>query len=356
VTAFSDKIEIRHLINSGDYFDAYRATDISLDRPVFLKVAKASNKSVAPMVVEAHVRTWQALARLRVDGMPAILDIGSNHGRRYLVTEWITGVSLRALVDAGPAVFTQPAELLVTILKQGLAILADLHGQGFVHGDIGPGNILIGTRSGNLKVHMVDPFPAEDLRDPADPNSRLIFGTPSFMAPEIRGGGPASIQADLFALGKVIAEAAHRLNTGTPVLVETLIAERPKDRPASAEQALLALASAFAPRTEPDKFRAPGGDARPSDRAARAGWEARTGAGRPANAPVPLPRASAATPSNTWSEASTVVSAIDAPRSDWTEASVAVSVPVPPASEAPAVPADFSIMAPSSNRRCGAAV
>src|SRR5215471_6619062 len=91
LTRFSDRIDIVRQIHSGDYFDAYKAVDTSLDRPAFLKVARVLSAPPGPATIEAHVRLWRELARIRVDGMPMILDIGRQDDRPFLLTEWIIG-------------------------------------------------------------------------------------------------------------------------------------------------------------------------------------------------------------------------------------------------------------------------
>src|SRR5215472_5815546 len=107
------KIEIVRQINTGTYFDAYEATDTLFDRPVFLKVARASNEPSAATIVEAHVHRWRELARENVQGMPAIFNIGQDDERWFLTTEWIRSPPLRTLRNITPETITAPAYFLI---------------------------------------------------------------------------------------------------------------------------------------------------------------------------------------------------------------------------------------------------
>jgi serine/threonine protein kinase len=243
LNSLDDSIEIVRHIRAGGYFDAYQGRDRALERPVFLKIARAPADPVGVAIVAAHIHTWQAFSRTHVDGMPAILNIGLWDNRPALVTEWIGSTPLRARVSAEPRIIADAGDFLSRLLGRCLFILGDLHAQGLVHTDISPGNVLVGTRTNWLTVYLVDPAPVLDLPDPDDPTHKLILGTAPFLAPEVLAGHPATPAADLFALGQVIADAARALGIRPPRLVQDLTASRPEDRPSSASAALAGLSS-----------------------------------------------------------------------------------------------------------------
>jgi serine/threonine protein kinase len=235
------KIEIVRPIATGAYFDAYEAVDTALERPVFLKISRASNEQSVAAIIEAHVRQWRVLARANIQGMPAIFTFGQESGRWSLVTQWVAGQSLRALLDEKAGAITDPPGFIFSLLGRCLFILADVHASGLVHADVSPGNILVDPSARSLNVYLVDPAPSVELPDPNDPTRRLIFGNPHFWAPEVQAGRPSTASADLFALGKVIGQAAQLLEIAPPDLVRRLTALQPSDRPASAQEALAIL-------------------------------------------------------------------------------------------------------------------
>ncbi len=88
-----------------------------------------------------------------------------------------------------------PADEMIQLALKLTAALAHLHAQGLVHRDVKPSNILF--IGGEPK--LADAGLVADVDD-----ARSLVGTAGYIAPE----GPGTPQADLFALGKVLYEAA----------------------------------------------------------------------------------------------------------------------------------------------------
>ncbi len=382
MSLFDGKIDIVRPIATGAYFDAYEAVDTALERPVFLKMSRASSEPSVAAVIEAHVRQWRVLARANFQGMPAIYSFGRDSDRWCLVTQWVAGQSLRALLDEKGGPVRDPSGFIRSVLERCLSILADMHAGGLVHADVSPGNILADPSARSLNVYLVDPAPAVDLPDPHDPTRRLIFGNPHFWAPEVQAGRPATASADLFALGKVIGQAAQRLKVAPPALVRRLTALQPSDRPASAQDALADLRAerdrAPVPMVGAGRGEAPGSSAWMGPTVLSAAAEEST---RLASVPAPPDTSSEATvlmrvpgrpagptsqhapESRAWTDATALAStefqaptqvvsvppsAPPPPRGTWSEASALMSVPVPRPSAASApAKADFSVVAPS---------
>src|SRR5579862_6284696 len=88
-----------------------------------------------------------------------------------------------------------------------LAAVAEAHAKDIIHRDLKPGNIMIG-KSG---VKVLDFGLARSGQDETVTASRMIIGTPAYMAPEQRQGKPADARADIYALGLIL----HEMLTGT---------------------------------------------------------------------------------------------------------------------------------------------
>ena len=235
------RIKTVRQIGASTYFDVFEASDALLNRPVFLKVARVSDDPTAVAVVAAHVYLWRALAVAQVPGMPVIFDIGQDGKRWFLTTEWIKSPSLRILCGEISTTITDPTKFLILLVRRCLTILQTFHEQGFCHADISPSNILADPHPRLPFVYLIDPAPPLNLPDPNDSKRRLILGTVNFLAPEVLAGDPASVRADLFSLGMVVAEAARILHATPPDLVQRLSASEPEHRPSSAEEALSIL-------------------------------------------------------------------------------------------------------------------
>ena len=152
-----------------------------------------------------------------------IHDFGVAGGMYYLLMEFVDGVTLRQLLEAGRV---SPREALA-IVPQICDALQFAHDHGIVHRDVKPENILL-DRLGRVKVadfglakivgtegRAGSPLPAAGLQtdDGAHgvtrPTSDLtetgkVMGTPQYMAPE-QVSHPAEVdhRADIYALGVV---------------------------------------------------------------------------------------------------------------------------------------------------------
>jgi hypothetical protein len=368
---FNGRFEVVRKIGTGTYFDAYRAFDPVLRRPVFLKKAIIADRPGAAGIIDAHRDHWRALARVHVGGMPTIFDVFSQDGAWCLVTQWIESPSLRALSDRANRP-KNPGRFLLHVLEQGLIVLGDFHDAGMVHADISPGNILIDSRRDGAKLFLIDPAPPLNLPDPADPAMRLILGNPAFAAPEVLAGQPATVRADLFALGKVIAEAAALLGVPSPALVRELTAAQPELRPASAAVALQMLRAVQeggeGEAGEPGGVVDPGlrldilaslklHEQRESRRKARELWSSDTitiSNRAVPDAPAWDAEFGDAGPGSSVRETFPLDEPEEAPPparpvpDSWLAASMAMAVPVPhPSGVEPPIPADFAVVAPN---------
>ncbi len=139
----------------------------------------------------------------------------------YLVTEYVPGRSLRALLDERGG--RLPAGEAAGILRQVLAGLAHAHAAGMVHLDIKPENILIHERAAREGFDADGVVKVTDFglgRAAKAATGSILYsaslagedakvvGTLDYMAPEQRGGAAAALdaRADLYACGVVLYE------------------------------------------------------------------------------------------------------------------------------------------------------
>jgi serine/threonine protein kinase len=232
--------------------------------------------------------------RLAHGGIVTVFDFGrAGEDGYYLAMEWVDGADLRALLAAArePGPPLSPAEA-AHVGAELASALAYAHGQGVVHRDVKPANVLI-SRTGEVKLTDFGVAAAVEARArPAGPgeareedtgsraaradwvdDAERPVGTPAYMAPEQaptrRSSLPAPSsprqgfareapedppvvdgRADLYALGVVLGEmlSGSRPRPGEPLagadlrripeelfpLVDAMISPRPEDRPASA--------------------------------------------------------------------------------------------------------------------------
>ncbi|MFI6501785.1 serine/threonine-protein kinase [Nonomuraea typhae] len=128
-----------------------------------------------------------------------LLDADMTGGLPYLVTEYVAGPSLFALIrESGPRGGTELERLAIATATA----LAAIHRAGIVHGDVKPQNILLGADG----PRIIDFSVAHDAATVTGGSAPV--GTPAFMAPEQLSGGGAGVAADVFAWGATMVYAA----------------------------------------------------------------------------------------------------------------------------------------------------
>jgi predicted Ser/Thr protein kinase len=214
------QLDILGFIGQGGMGAVYKARQKALDRVVALKILPPGIGK-DPAFAERFTREAKALAKLNHPGIVTLYEFGQADGLFYFLMEFVDGVNLRHLLEAGRL---SPREALA-IVPQICDALQYAHDQGIVHRDIKPENILL-DRLGRVKVAdfglaklvgadalaLAHPMgeggaaaPGEAALPPAVlTEAGKVMGTPQYMAPEQREH-PAEVdhRADIYSLGVV---------------------------------------------------------------------------------------------------------------------------------------------------------
>ncbi len=196
---------------------------------------------------------YRYLQQHHVKGTPEIVEIAEQNGRLTVIEEYISGQTLRTILDNGN-IFTE--DTAVTIVEELCRILMELHSADppILHRDIKPSNII---RTADGSIRLLDMNAARQVNPQKKEDTQLI-GTVGYAAPEQYGFGASSVQTDIYAVGVLLNE----LVTGTlpkekmprgklGKIVKKCTRIDPKDRYRSVKELLSALASC---RSHPDDY------------------------------------------------------------------------------------------------------
>jgi len=227
--------EIIALVGEGGMGQVYRARDPRLGRDVAIKVLPPQF-AADPDRLRRLDQEARAAASLNHPAIVAVYDIGQTaQGVSYIVSELLTGMSLRERLSDDGAIPVRKAIEYATQIAHGLAAA---HDKGIVHRDLKPENIFITDDGrpkildfGLAKLHSAEGTDggASDRSTMLGTDPGLVLGTAGYMAPEQVRGLPADHRTDIFAFGCVLYEmlsgrrAFHRdssADTMTAILKE----------------------------------------------------------------------------------------------------------------------------------------
>ncbi|HET9893834.1 MAG TPA: serine/threonine-protein kinase [Streptosporangiaceae bacterium] len=221
-TLLAGRYQLENCLAIGGMGEVWRGWDQTLARPVAVKLMRdcysQDPRSAARLRAEAR-----CAGRLTHRGVVRVYDYGEDR-RPFLVMELVEGLSLAQVLPGGPL---EPHRALDLVAQVCWALDA-AHSAGIVHGDIKPGNLLIG-RDGDVK--LTDFGVACPADDPAG-CVEVVVGTAAYVAPERMTGQPATVAADLYSVGIVLFECLTATRPFSGTTVEVALAHQLQELPA----------------------------------------------------------------------------------------------------------------------------
>lgn len=196
--------------------------------------------------------------------IPKLYEYFSEEENFFFVQEWIEGITLSQKHQQEGNLSEAKVE---KILRELLPVLDYIHGQGIIHRDIKPDNIIL--RASDGKPVLIDFGIFKEVNNINGGNKTVPLGTPGYMAPEQIAGHPV-FSSDLYSLGltaiflltgKTPQDLARDPNTGEilwrkdaphrpsnlAAVIDRAVRFHPLDRFTSAQEMLTSLTPVVVP-------------------------------------------------------------------------------------------------------------
>lgn len=191
--------EIKGLLGKGGMASVYRATQISMNRDVAIKIM-SPELSGDEEFINRFEREAQFFATLQHPHILPVIDYGESGEHIYIVMRLVEGGSLDEFLRKGALSLAQT----VRMVSQIGDALTFAHNKGVVHRDLKPNNVLLDEYH---NCYLTDFGLAKLLQGTTRlTRTDAIMGTPTYMAPEQWTGSDVDSRADIYALGVMAYE------------------------------------------------------------------------------------------------------------------------------------------------------
>lgn len=187
--------KLESVVGHGSMGRVYRAEHLGLARSCAIKVMNPGLVAKQPQIRERFWAEARAVANLLHPHVVTIHNLGSDRGYHFIEMEYVAGgLSLsESLIREGPFDSVRAS----TLVRQVVLALGAAHQSGMVHRDVKPSNVLL-TAAGDAK--LAD-FGLVRRISELERAGVPVAGTPTYMAPELFAGIPASHRSDIYAVG-----------------------------------------------------------------------------------------------------------------------------------------------------------
>jgi uncharacterized small protein (DUF1192 family) len=269
-----DRFSIGRAIASGGMGSVFEGVDTQTGDSVAVKVIRSGRRTPVRLL-ERFLQEAEAVATVQHPAIVGMLHVDIDEdGTLFQVQELVRGETLSDALDRRGAFRLGPAARVLGVLCEALAAA---HGQGVVHRDVKPANIMLMRRVPGLKLldFGISKLAVTDASEPASTGGEetllepeqvsaasaeraptragAVMGTPQYMSPEQRtDASRVTDRSDVYAVGVVAVllftgrlpdPAVPPAIPGLPIVTEALAVD-PGARPSAAE--LTAAFHAFA--------------------------------------------------------------------------------------------------------------
>lgn len=196
---FAERYELTDFIGQGGMSLVYRALDIRTGHSVAIKILKAEYNSDKEFL-ERFQREAEAAGKMSHHNIVNLLDVGVEGDFRFLVLEYVSGSTLKEIIQAHQQIAT-PTAIQITV--RILSALQHAHDNGIIHRDIKPQNVLV-NEDGHIKV--ADFGIARMMNSVTISKGDTVVGSVHYSSPEQASGSVVEAPSDIYSTGVVLYE------------------------------------------------------------------------------------------------------------------------------------------------------
>lgn len=211
LTVIAGRYELSSLVGEGGMASVWRAKDLTLARPVAVKLLYARDDRDRQALVDRFLREARIAASVQHRNVVHIVDFGTTEDATpYMVMELLEGENLGERLSGNPPLTTSE---FVHVAGMTLRGLAAVHAADIVHRDLKPENIFLIEENGQPFPKILDfgisrsVQPASGRRSALTTKEGVIVGTPEYMSPEqARGVRTIDHRTDIYSMGAILYE------------------------------------------------------------------------------------------------------------------------------------------------------
>ncbi|MEU3306012.1 serine/threonine-protein kinase [Nocardiopsis sp. NPDC055551] len=193
-------------IARGGVGTVWRATDLVIKREVAVKELRLPadlSRSERDSLLQRTTREARVAGRLTHPSLVTVLDVVDEDERPWIVMELVEASTLEEIIQVGgPLPYQRVAEIGLQLIDA----LQVAHGEGIVHRDVKPENVMISAAG---RVVLTDFGLAAWNGESALSSSGRIIGSPAYIPPERAKAGPVGPESDLWSLGATLYAAVE---------------------------------------------------------------------------------------------------------------------------------------------------